>query len=174
MESDLQSYQKSMISTRLTEIKEANMKNIVNAIMLRVPYPIILDSEIQDLKMQKKGEKEDGNSYLKGVEESLKHDLEKTDNLTKIGINKEDIIFDEAKKLSYKLRPYPTPSLPKEEDPRTIYIYDDETGSKEPMEIRSKLIPILGETIKIRRTYVLKSKKDVLWKYLSERHKGLN
>jgi len=79
-----------------------------------------------------------------------------------------------AKKLSYKLRPYLEFSLPqKEEDPHTIYIYDDNTKSKDPIENRSKLIQVLGEPVKIRRTYVKRDKKDILIEYLQNKHPDL-
>jgi len=100
--------------------------------------------------------------------------MEKTDNLKKLGIEKEDIIFDQAKKLSYKLRPYHDPiSDKKQDDPYTIFIYDDKADSKDPLETRSKLIKILGEPVKIRRTYVRRELKDTLKKYLEEKHPDL-
>lgn len=106
------------------------------------------------------------------LEENLKHELDNTDNLTKLGIEKEDILFDEAKKLSYKLRPY-FASKDITEDPHTIFIYDDKADSRETIETRSKLIQILGEPIKIRRTYVRREKKEILMKYLHEKHPDL-
>jgi len=160
---------------KISEIEAPNMKNIIQSIKLRDPYSVALDSEIIALKMlQKKKGEHDGSSYLLGIEEELDYDLKNTKNLKEIGIDKEDIIFDEAKKLSYKLRPYSSPhSRDKEEDPHTIYIYDENSGSIDPIEDRSKLMRILGEPVKIRRTYVRREKKENLMKYLIEKHPDL-
>ncbi len=152
---------------KITKIEDSSMKNISEAIRLRVPYKLALDSERIELKLKKKKSEQDGSSYLRSVEESLLYDLEKTENLKKKGIDKEDVFFDEAKQLSYKLRPY---SPEKESaNPQTIHIYDEDSGP-EAFEIRSKLIEILGEPVKIRRTYVREEKKDVLMEYLIDKH----
>jgi len=159
---------------KINTIKTPNMKNIVESIRVRDPYTRVLDSELVELKLRKNKTGQDGSSYLIPIEESLQYEIENTENLKKIGIEKEDIIFDQAKKLSYKLRPYLEFSLPqKEEDPHTIYIYDDNTKSKDPIENRSKLIQVLGEPVKIRRTYVKRDKKDILIEYLQNKHPDL-
>ena len=159
---------------KINTIKTPNMKNIVESIRVRDPYTRVLDSELVELKLRKNKTGQDGSSYLIPIEESIQYEMENTENLKKIGIEKEDIIFDQAKKLSYKLRPYLEFKLPqKEEDPHTIYIYDDNTKSKDSIENRSKLIQVLGEPVKIRRTYVKRDKKDVLMEYLRKKHPDL-
>ncbi|MCH7561709.1 MAG: HD domain-containing protein [Thaumarchaeota archaeon] len=164
----------SWLLKKITDVKTSSMENIVKSIKLRDPYKVVLDSEKIGLKMLQKNEGQDGSSYCKGIEENLQYELEQTDNLKNLGIEKEDIIFDEAKKLSYKLRPYAFPLAGQsQEDPHTIFIYDDETKSKEPIEFRSKLIKILGESIQIRRTYVKRDKHQVLLDHLKNKHPDL-
>lgn len=159
---------------KINTIETSCMKNISKSIRERDPYTIVLDSELVELKLRKNKTGQDGSSYLIPIEESLQYEMENTDNLKKIGIEKEDIIFDEAKKLSYKLRPYlELTGKQEEEDPHTIFIYDDKIKSRDPIEIRSKLIQVLGEPVKIRRTYVKRDKKDVLLKYLQGKHPDL-
>ena len=159
---------------KIKSIQTSCMKNIVNSIKFRDPYTIALDSERIELKLRKNKKGRDGNSYLIPIEESLQYEMEKTENLKKLGIEKEDIIFDESKKLSYKLRPYASPILgEKEEDPRTIFVYDENSKSKDAIENRSKILEILGELVKIRRTYVRREKKENLMKYLEEKHPDL-
>ena len=159
---------------KITNIETSCMQNMVKSINLRDPYPVALDSEIIGLKMLKKKEGQDGSIYVKSIGEALQYELDSADHVKKMGIEKEDLIFDEAKKLSYKLRPYAT-LIPgkQQEDPHTIYIYDDKADSKEPIETRSKLIQILGEPIKIRRIYVRREKKKPLMEYLQEKHPDL-
>ncbi len=155
---------------QITNITTSGMENISKSIKLRIPYTVALDSDQIELKLRKNSTAQDGSSYLKSIEESLEYEMEHTDNLKKKGIEKEDIFFDEAKKLSYKLRPY---YLTKDADnPQTIYIYDEDSG-KEAFELRSKLIKILGEPVKIRRTYVRKEKKDDLMEYLIGKHPAI-
>ena len=159
---------------KIQSITDSNMSHIPEAIQNREPFKKVLDSEEISLKMNMKKEGEDGSSYLKGIEEDLQYQLNKG-NLKSIGIVSEDILFDKATYLSYKLRPYynPIPSTEKTEDPASILIYNEKTKSKETIEERSKIIKTLGEKVNLRRTYVRGSKQEALQNYLYEKHHDL-
>lgn len=159
---------------KIRGIQESCMKYLSQCVEIREPYTVLLDSERASLKMMKNKEGEDGSSYLKGIEEELQYELSNY-NLREIGINNEDVIFDKAINLPYKLRPYsnPIPHSEKVEDPGTIIIYDDDVDSEEAIEDRSKIVRMIAEKISLRTTYVRKSKKEALWKYLISKHPDL-
>lgn len=159
---------------KIQSITDSDMSHIPKAIQNREPFKKILDSEEISQKMKMKKEGEDGSSYLKAIEEDLQYQLSKG-SLESIGIKTEDILFDKASYLSYKLRPYsnPMPSTEKTEDPAAILIFNEKTKLKETIEERSKIIKILGEKVNLRRTYVYGSKQDALEKYLYEKYPDL-
>jgi len=140
------------------------MQNIVKSITNRIPYTRAIDSENIGV---------DGTVFVKSVEDDLRYGL-KNNLFANKGITEEDIIFDEATQLSYKLRPYAS-VLPGEEseDPKTIQIYDEETKKKRTMEESSSIIEVLGKAIRIRRIYVRKEKKPELMEYLKAKYPNL-
>jgi len=161
---------------KINSISEPRLENVVNSLKLRDPFTRVIDSEIISLKIAKSGLGKDGSIFVKTIEDDLKYGLIKTDQLEKMGIEKEDIIFDEATQLSYQLRPYASiiPGEKKPEDPHTIFIYDEENKEKITMEEKSNLIQVLGEAVKIRRIYVLREKKETLMAYLKGKYPTLN
>ncbi|PBO85845.1 MAG: hypothetical protein COA77_01395 [Thaumarchaeota archaeon] len=151
----------SWLIKKITEITEPKMENIKKSILNRIPYTRALDSE---------NIVPEGSMFVKSVEDDLKYGLD-NHAFDEIGITNEDILFDEATQLSYKLRPFASLLAEEEpDDPKTIQIYDDETKKTKTMEDSSNIIVTLGNAIKIRRIYVRKEKKDDLMKYLKEKY----
>ena len=159
---------------KILEVDKKSILSVSESIHKRRPFKVALDSETIRLKLLKKSGYGDGSSYVKGIEENILYEMKHTNNLSRIGISEDDIIFDKFSNLPYRLRPYSRPLLGENtEDPGTILIYDEDSDAGEAIENRSKIVKTLSERNNARRTYINRDKFGKFMTYLYSKHPDL-
>jgi len=150
----------------LSKIKTADkpvLKNIARHIEGRIPYKEVSNSETIRRKMNTGGieNEEEGVGYHNAVESNVRA------NLSDIGIDPDEIIFDRSTSLPYKLRPYSNILGDQaDEYADTVLVYDPKTDMAEPIEKKSRIVRAIARNFSIHRIFVTAEKRQNLEDYL--------
>ena len=148
---------------------DKSLVHVAKSIENRIPFKVIVDSEDIRRKMLRSGDDPAG---CTGFVTALEIDL--ASQHSSLGISESEIMSDGYNTIPYKLRPYiRSPKEKDEEDePDIVYIYDNKTGYKEPIEKRSILIEKLASTtMSTRRIYVDRNQYETISSFLKNKYK---
>ena len=150
----------------LSKIKTTDkqvLKDIVRDIERRIPYKEVSNSETIRRKMNADSpeKEEEPIGYHNAVESSVKA------NLSDIGIDADEVIFDRSTSLPYKLQPYSN-ILADQADKYvdTVLIYDPKTKLTEPIEKKSRIVRAISQHFSIHRIFTAAKRKRDLEDYL--------
>ena len=137
------------------------LKNVVRDIKRRIPYKEASNSEA----IRRKTNSDEPGSHIgfhRAIESSVKA------NLDSIGIDENEIVFDQSASLPYKLQPYSVLGDQGDKYADTVLVYDRKTDAIEPIEKRSGIVRALAGYFTVHRMFVAADKKPLLEAYLKE------
>lgn len=156
-------YDDAWLLEQIKTVEKDTLQKIAKDIEKREPYKEVCNSEIIRRRMGLNKQEGESIGYHNAMEENVKA------NLKNIGIDENEIIFDRASSLPYKLRPYSnTADGQTDEYADIVFIYDHRTNSKEPIENKSKIVKAIAQKFSIHRMFTTKEKKPILHEYLKE------
>ena len=136
-------------------------KLMIVAIGLRVPYKEVSNSVVPRWKMSL-----DVSEYGTGYHQAVASNV--SANLGSIGIDEDEIIFDQSQSLPYKLHPYVDTGEHTDGYADTVFIYEPKTKVMEPIEKKSKIVGAIAQHFRIDRIFVAAEKKKTLENYLEK------
>ncbi len=159
-------YDDAWFLNRIKSTEKPILQNIVRDIEGRVPYKEVSNSDVLEMKMDF-DTPGGGIAYHNAVESSVKA------NLSNIGIDADEIIFDQSTNLPYKLYPYSN-VLEDQSDgyADTVFIYDPKTSKMEPIEKKSSIICAIAKHFRIHRIFIVAKKRKILEDYLRKNFKN--
>ncbi len=162
-------YDDAWFLEKIKTVEEETLQRISKDIEKRDPFKEVINSEILRRKRGSGVSEGEGIGYHNAIEDNIKANLES------IRINKNEIIFDRAENLPYKLRPYSnTIDGTTDEYADNVFIYDPKSDSKEPIEHKSKIVKAIAQKFNIHRIFTTKEKKPILKKYLDENYNNIS
>lgn len=147
---------------KIKSTKKPILKDVVRNIGLRVPYKEVSNSDVPRRKTSQNAS-EYGTGYHSAVASNV------SANLGSIGIDEDEIIFDQSQSLPYKLHPY-VDTLEERTGgyADTVFIYEPKTKVMEPIEKKSKIVRAIAQHFRIDRIFVTAEKKKILEDYLEK------
>ena len=147
---DFVKYDDAWFLSEIKKIQEPTLHAALNGIRERIPFKEISNSE------NFSNNHDASLGFHCAMEIGLEQELEQ------IGVDTNEIIFDQSSTVPYKLRPYePTD----EQEPDTIMIYRSESDTR-PIESTSKIVRAVAQEFSIRRIFVVPEKQDIVLRHI--------